>query len=41
MRFLQGKEIPNIITEPFTNAFGLIGGGWMYFAIGNRYSLGL
>ena len=25
--FSQGKEIPNIITEPFTNAFGLIGGG--------------
>ncbi|OAQ56456.1 PTS sugar transporter subunit IIC [Enterococcus thailandicus] len=25
--FSAGKEIPNIITEPFTNAFGLIGGG--------------
>lgn len=25
--FSVGKEIPNIITEPFTNAFGLIGGG--------------
>ncbi|MFV0559294.1 MAG: PTS sugar transporter subunit IIC [Enterococcus sp.] len=25
--FAAGKEIPNIITEPFTNAFGLIGGG--------------
>ena len=25
--FSAGKPIPNIITEPFTNAFGLIGGG--------------
>ncbi|MGM0124791.1 PTS system, cellobiose-specific IIC component [Enterococcus sp. AZ194] len=25
--FSAGKDIPNIITEPFTNAFGLIGGG--------------
>lgn len=25
--FSVGKEIPNIITEPFTNEFGLIGGG--------------
>lgn len=25
--FSVGKEIPNIITEPFTNAFGLMGGG--------------
>lgn len=25
--FSVGKEIPNIITEPFANAFGLIGGG--------------
>lgn len=25
--FSAGKAIPNIITEPFTNAFGLIGGG--------------
>lgn len=25
--FSVRKEIPNIITEPFTNAFGLIGGG--------------
>ena len=25
--FSAGREIPNIITEPFTNAFGLIGGG--------------
>lgn len=25
--FAAGREIPNIITEPFTNAFGLIGGG--------------
>ncbi len=25
--FSAGEEIPNIITEPFTNAFGLIGGG--------------
>lgn len=25
--FSAGREIPNIITEPFANAFGLIGGG--------------
>ena len=39
MGFLQGKEIPNIIAEPFYQRQRVRLVGVMVFAIGNRYSL--